>query len=91
MLSVDAAIRPVSVSTPLQHSLSLKLIPRLRKAVAYKNSMIKEGLQQAWSKFSVSADNDDAVKCALDLVVQREAQLIVDTEAGHHVRVATST
>lgn len=37
--------------------------------------MIKEGLQQAWSKFSVSADNDDAVKCALDLVVQREAQM----------------
>lgn len=37
--------------------------------------MIKDGLAQAWKKFSVAADNDDAVKCALDLVVQREAQM----------------
>jgi cytochrome P450 len=37
--------------------------------------LIKEGLQKAWKKFSVAADDDDAVKCALDLIVQREAQI----------------
>jgi cytochrome P450 len=59
----------------LQHRWSLRLIPRFRKAVAHKDQLIKEGLQRAWQKFSVAADDDDAVKCALDLVVQREAQM----------------
>lgn len=51
------------------------ITPKYRKAVALKNKLIKERLDHAWKKFSVSADNDDAVKCAADLVVQREAQM----------------
>lgn len=59
----------------LQHSLTLMLTPSYRKAVALKDRIIKERLDHTWKKFSVSADNDDAVKCAADLVVQREAQM----------------
>lgn len=51
------------------------VVPRYRKAVALKDRLIGESLDIAWKKFSVSADNDDAVKCAADLVVQREAQM----------------
>lgn len=49
--------------------------PRYRKAVALKDRLINESLNIAWKKFSVAADNDDAVKCAADLIVQREAQM----------------
>jgi cytochrome P450 len=72
----DSCEIPLKALFPrLQHRLAMKLFPRLRKAVARKDQLIKEGLQRAWKKFSVAADDDDAVKCALDLVVQREAQM----------------
>jgi len=72
----DSCEIPIKSLLPrFEHRWSLKLIPRFRKAAAHKDQLIKEGLQRAWQKFSVAADDDDAVKCALDLVVQREAQL----------------
>jgi cytochrome P450 len=74
-LSESCEIPLKSLFPRLQHSLALKFNSKLRKAVAEKDRLIKEGLQQAWNKFSVAADDDDAVKCALDLVVQREAQM----------------
>ena len=72
----DSCEIPIKSLVPrFQHRWSLRLIPRFRKAVAHKDQLIKESLQHAWQKFSVAADDDDAVKCALDLVVQREAQM----------------
>lgn len=59
----------------LSHRWSMKLLPSLRNAAALKDKLIKEALQRASRKFSVAADDDDAVKCALDLIVQREAQM----------------
>lgn len=68
--SVEIAIR--SFVPRFEHRWTLRLLPKYRKAVAHKDQLIKEGLQRAWEKFSVAAEDDDAVKCALDLVVQRE-------------------
>lgn len=50
-------------------------MPKYRRAVANKDKLVDESLHKAWDKFAFSADNDDAVKCALDLVLQREAQM----------------
>jgi cytochrome P450 len=58
-----------------QHRWALRLFPSLRKAVAHKDRLIDEALKRAASKFSVATEDDDAVKSALDLVVQRESQL----------------
>ena len=72
----DSCEVPLKALFPrFQHRWALRLFPKLRKAVAHKDRLIKDGLQRAWQKFSVAADDDDAVKCALDLVVQREAQM----------------
>jgi hypothetical protein len=69
----DSCEIPIKSLVPrFEHRWSLKLIPRFRKAAAHKNQLIKEGLQRAWEKFSVAADDDDAVKCALDLVVREQ-------------------
>jgi hypothetical protein len=59
----------------IQHRWALRLFPSLRKAVALKDQLIEDALNRAAKSFSVAADDDDAVKCALDLVVQREAQM----------------
>ncbi|KAM0722249.1 hypothetical protein Q7P37_001690 [Cladosporium fusiforme] len=71
--TVEIALQ--SLFPRIQHSLALMVVPRYRKAVALKDRLIGESLDIAWKKFSVSADNDEAVKCAADLVVQREAQM----------------
>lgn len=55
--------------------MAVKLSSKLRNAVAHKDQLIEEYLQKAWDKFSIAADDDGAVKCALDLIVQREAQI----------------
>ena len=76
MTICDSVAIPIKSLFPrFEHKWSMRLIPRFRKAVAHKDQLIKEGLQSAWEKFSVAADDDDAVKCALDLIVQREAQM----------------
>ncbi|KAI1387795.1 cytochrome P450 [Hypoxylon trugodes] len=56
-------------------SFALKFHPSLRKARAYKDRMIDERLKMAWEKFAEGADRDDRVKCAVDLLVQREVQM----------------
>lgn len=71
-----------SVSIPLNslfpaphHKLALTVLPKYRKALAVKNRLIDENLDAAWQKFKSAADDDDAVKSAVDLIVQREVQL----------------
>jgi len=71
-----------SVSIPLNslfpaphHKLALTVLPKYRKALAVKNRLIDENLDAAWQKFKSAADDDGAVKSAVDLIVQREVQL----------------
>ena len=61
---------------PRQHlTFALKFYPSLRSAWNWKNNMIRQRLDEAWQKFSTNADQDDKVKSATDLLVQREAQM----------------
>ena len=61
---------------PRQHlTFALKFYPSLRAAWNWKNNMIRDRLDEAWRKFSQNADQDDKVKCATDLLVQREVQM----------------
>ena len=59
----------------LHHRFILNLWPSMVNAAKHKNKLIEEGLRNAWNKFSEGQDlkDDGKVKCALDLLVQREA------------------
>jgi len=78
---------------PRQHfTLALQLYPYLVKARKARDSMIHDRVQAAWEKFSHNADQDSLVKFAVDLAVQREAQMakkenrlpMYDTQAIRH-------
>lgn len=61
---------------PRQHlTFALRFFPSLRSAWNWKNNMIRQRLDEAWQKFSTNVDQDDKVKSATDLLVQREAQM----------------
>ena len=57
----------------LHHRFVLKFWPSMINAAKHKNQLIKNGLNDAWKKFSAGVENDDEVKSALDLIVHREA------------------
>jgi len=72
----DSVSIPLNSPFPrLHHQLAVRLVPHLRKATHHKEQMISGGIRRSQAKFAHASDNDDAVKCALDLVVQREAQM----------------
>lgn len=61
---------------PRQHlTFALNFYPRLVKARRWNENMMGERLNAAWRTFSANADQDDQVKSAVDLLVQREAQM----------------
>jgi Cytochrome P450 len=61
---------------PKQHlTFALKFYPYLVAARRWNEDMMGKRLQVAWDKFSANADQDDQVKSAVDLLVQREAQM----------------
>ena len=61
---------------PRQHfTLALKLYPYLVKAKKHRDVMIREKIEASWAKFSRNDSNDGLVKSAVDLIVQREAQM----------------
>ena len=59
------------------------------KAAKQKNKLIEEGLREAWDKLSEDQDleGDGEAKCALDLLVHREA--IVAKRQGRPAKVDT--
>jgi cytochrome P450 len=59
----------------IHHLLALKFGPKLSRAVKRKNKLIRDRLDAAWQMFSRTISNDDDVKCATDLIVQREVCL----------------
>lgn len=68
----------IALNSPLPRvslTLALKFFPSLIKARRYKDKMIDERLKMAWEKFSEDMDRNDRVKCAVDLLVQREVQM----------------
>ncbi|KAK5997603.1 Cytochrome P450 monooxygenase TRI13 [Cladobotryum mycophilum] len=61
---------------PTAHlSFALNFYPELSSARKYKDGMIAERVQRAWKKFGENADQDDKVACAVDLLIQRQAQM----------------
>ncbi|KAK5135427.1 hypothetical protein LTR08_005215 [Meristemomyces frigidus] len=56
----------------LHHGLALRLMPSLISAKKVKDQLLKSHIDAAWEKLQHN-ENEDAVKSALDLVVQREA------------------
>ncbi|KAI2601733.1 cytochrome P450 [Hypoxylon sp. NC1633] len=68
----------IALTSPLPRlslSLALKLFPSLVAARRYKDNMISERLKIAWDKFVESEGDDNQIQCAVDLLVQREAQI----------------
>ncbi|KAJ0418303.1 cytochrome P450 [Aspergillus carlsbadensis] len=61
---------------PTQHMrFALAFYPELSSARKYKNSMIAERVDRAWKRFGDQKHGDDQVRCALDLLIQRQAQM----------------
>lgn len=61
---------------PRQHlTFALQFYPYLVAARKWNEDMMGARLQAAWDKFSADADQDDQVRSAVDLLVQREAQM----------------
>jgi cytochrome P450 len=87
---VDCVEIALNSPIPKQHlTFALKFFPSLVSARKYKDKMIGDRIQTAWKKFCDNADQDDKVKSAVDLLVQREVQIakkenravIYDTQA----------
>ncbi|KAI9687173.1 MAG: hypothetical protein M1822_002584 [Bathelium mastoideum] len=71
----------IALNSPLPRlslGLALRVLPRLRRAKRYKDRLLSERLRLAWQKFVADDDGADGnaeVACAVDLLVQREAQM----------------
>ena len=57
------------------HDFALRFYPSLRNAVRVKENFITEKLNIAWGKSTRSDASEDDIKCAADLVVEREVNL----------------
>lgn len=60
---------------PLHHKLALKISPTLRRAVAQKDKIIEGELRKSWERFSFDSESDQELRCALDLIMQREVEM----------------
>ncbi|RYP45088.1 hypothetical protein DL768_008519 [Monosporascus sp. mg162] len=68
----------IGLNSPLPTThmkFALKFYPELSSARKYKDAMIGNRVQKAWEKFSNNPDRNDGVKCAVDLLIQRQAQM----------------
>ncbi|KAL4734227.1 cytochrome P450 [Aspergillus similis] len=54
---------------------ALAFYPELSSARRYKDTMIAERVNRAWNKFGNQKSGDDQVRCAVDLLIQRQAQM----------------
>lgn len=68
----------IALNSPLPtHHLrfALTFYPELSSARKYKDSMIAGRVQRAWDKFGGQKSGDDQIRCAVDLLIQRQAQM----------------
>jgi len=73
---VDSLQIALKSPIPRQHlTFALNFYPSLVAARKWNENMMGDRLKAAWEKFSGNADQDDQVKSAVDLLVQREAQM----------------
>ena len=73
---VDSLQIALKSPIPKQHlTFALKFYPSLVAARRWNERMMGDRLRAAWRKFSGNPDQDDQVKSAVDLLVQREAQM----------------
>jgi cytochrome P450 len=64
-----------SMTPRFSHKFALHMYPTLRRAVKTKDRLLTDSLEMAWRKFSSGTEEEDDVKCALDLIVQRESSM----------------
>ena len=57
------------------HKFATKYYPSLRSAIALKDKLIHEKLQAAWEEVTHPNASEDEIKCAADLIVEREVKL----------------
>ncbi|KAI1855455.1 hypothetical protein JX266_000320 [Neoarthrinium moseri] len=61
---------------PTPHmKFALSFYPELSAARKYKDEMIGQRVQRAWDKFYANPDAQGSVHCAMDLLIQRQAQM----------------
>ncbi|GAB7346302.1 hypothetical protein MBLNU457_5024t1 [Dothideomycetes sp. NU457] len=70
----------IAMNSPIgstHHWLATKLVPKLRRAIAYRDRWIADAVRAAWQKFASNNgnDHDDLIKSAVDLIVEREVSL----------------
>ncbi|KAK3070360.1 hypothetical protein LTR53_010602 [Teratosphaeriaceae sp. CCFEE 6253] len=74
-LSESAEIAMNSPFPRLHHGLALRWLPRLSNAKKVKDDLLKQHLDAAWQTFASGQAQDDQVRGALDLIVQREVAM----------------
>ncbi|KAK3069043.1 hypothetical protein LTR53_012922 [Teratosphaeriaceae sp. CCFEE 6253] len=74
-LSESAEIAMNSPFPRLHHGLALRWLPRLSNAKKVKDDLLKRYLDAAWRTFASGQAQDDQVRGALDLIVQREVAM----------------
>lgn len=75
-LLVDSLEIAMRSPLPRQHlTFALNWYPSLVAARKWNENMMGQRLKQAWETFSANTEADDQVKSAVDLLVQREAQM----------------
>ncbi|PTB37048.1 hypothetical protein M441DRAFT_175388 [Trichoderma asperellum CBS 433.97] len=69
----------IPMNSPLgrhHHWFAIKFYPSYRRAMASRNRLIGSKIEQAWNTFGRGdAADEDKLRCAVDLVVQREVTL----------------
>ena len=73
-LADSVAITMKSPIPRLHHKLALRFYPSLVAAKKAKEKLVQEHLDAAWNRFSSVGDRRDDIKCALDLIVEREVK-----------------
>lgn len=71
--SVEIGLNSPLPTTHMRFALSF--YPELSSARKYKDNMIAERVQRAWKKFGDQKSGDDQIRCAVDLLIQRQAQM----------------
>ena len=57
------------------HYLATRVYPTLRSAIKLKDRLIRDKLDKAWHRYTSSEDSEDDIRCAADLIVEREVKL----------------
>ncbi|KAK5129842.1 hypothetical protein LTR08_002779 [Meristemomyces frigidus] len=77
-ITIIANSSEIPMTSPLgrwHHAFALRYYPTINKAVKFKDQLVREKLHAAWQKFTSADASADDIKCAADLIVEREVTL----------------